>query len=121
MSRAFAITMTRPHETLGLPQPFGRRLPQGIWAWNAAFLVGTLTMAIFYVVQVNSSTSKGYALRTVQNQVDTLKTQTQELQEKTISLSSLQALSTRASQLGFVQTDSVNYLDPASKAYAMAQ
>ncbi len=121
MSRAFAISMVRPHETLCLPQPLGRRLPQGIWAWNAAFLVGTVIMSLLYVVQVNTSTSKGYALRTVEKHVESLKTEAQMLQDKTIGLSSLKNLSDRASQLGFSQTNEIVYVNPTAKAYAMAK
>jgi len=113
--------MTRPHEALGLPQPIGRRLPQGIVAWNLAVAVATLVFVCAYVVQVNAAAAKGYALRDVQKQVDTLKMDSIQLQDKIASDSSFQALSTRASALGFVPIERLSFVNATGKAYAMAR
>lgn len=119
-TRAFAVHMVRPHETLGLPQPLGRRLPQGVWAWNLALLASTFVLSIFYVFQVNTSTSKGYDLREVERHVEGLKTEAMALQDKMTTLTTLQAVSERAAALGFVQPDRITYINPASKSYAVA-
>ena len=120
-TRAFAIGMLRPHETLGLPQPLGRRLPQGIWAWNIVLAGSTLAFSLLYVFQVNASASKGYDLRDVERRVETLKTEAMALQDKMTSLTTLQAVSERASALGFVQPDRIVYINPAAKSYAVAR
>jgi hypothetical protein len=121
MSRAFAISMTRPHETLGLPQPLGRRLPQGVWAWNLTVLLLSIALGIMYIFQVNAATAKSYHLRDEERRVEALKTETMVLQDKIVTLSSLEAVSTRASQLGFAPVDNLQFVNPASKSYAMAR
>ncbi|MCC7357325.1 hypothetical protein IT408_02345 [Candidatus Uhrbacteria bacterium] len=120
-TRAFAIGMMRPHETLGIPQPLGRRLPQGIWAWNLTILVATLCLSTLYVFQVNAFASKGYELRNIEHHVESLKTEAMALQDKMTTLTTLQAVSERASALGFIQSDNVIYLNPAAKSYAVAK
>ncbi len=120
-TRAFAIGMMRPHETLGIPQPLGRRLPQGIWAWNLVLVAGTILLSSFYVFQVNASASKGYDLRDVERRVETLKTEAMALQDKMTTLTTLQAVSERAAVLGFVQPDHIVYVNPAAKSYAVAR
>lgn len=121
MPNAYALTMTRPHEALGLPQPFGRRLPQGLVAWNLCALCVTLLLGFLYVLQVNTATSKGYALRTVQTRVDGLTTENLTLQDKIATLASLQSVSARATELGFQPVDRLEFLDVAKPSVAMAR
>lgn len=121
MPSAFALTMTKPHETLGLPQPLSRRLPQGITAWNLIFAGLTLALVVGYVVQVNVATSKGYSLRTVEKKVDGLKTDTLVLQDKIASMSSMKALTDRALENGFVSVDQVEFVTVHGNSYAMAK
>ncbi|MBP9869296.1 hypothetical protein KBC59_01930 [Patescibacteria group bacterium] len=121
MPNAFAISMTKPHETLGLPQPLARRLPQGIVAWNMVFAGLTLAMVVGYVVQVNVATSKGYSLRTVEKNVEALKTDTLVLQDKIASMSSMKALTDRAVENGFVSVDQVEFVTVRGGSYAMAK
>ncbi len=96
-------------------------MPQGIWAWNAAILVGTLIFSGAYVFQVNTSAAKGYSLREVERQVDVLKTEAMALQDKMTTLTTLAAVSERASALGFVQPETITYVNPAAKSYAVAR
>lgn len=121
MPNAFAVTMTRPHEALGLPQPFARRLPQGIVAWNLVALCATVLLSVLYVVQVNMAAAKGYALRDVQAKVDALSTENLKLQDKIATLSSLQSVSMRATELGFQPVDRLEFLDVTRLSYAMAR
>ncbi|MFZ2804272.1 MAG: hypothetical protein WA001_03540 [Patescibacteria group bacterium] len=113
--------MTRPREALGLRQPLGRRLPQGIVAWNIAVAAATLVFVCAYVVQVNTAAAKGYALRTVQTQVDGLNTDTLTLQDQIASQSSLSALATRATALGFAPVNHLSFVNPIHSSYAMAR
>ena len=120
MPSAFALSMTHPHEVLGIPQPLGRKLPQGVVAWNMCIAVASLVLGVLYIVQVNMASAKGYALQTVQNSVDQLKTDTTVLQDKVARLSSMQAMNDRAVQLGFVPVDHIVYVSPVAKTYALA-
>ncbi len=121
MSHDFAMTMKQPHVTLGLHQPIGRRLPQGILAWNIGLSALTIVLSCFYIVQISFAMSKGYALRDVEKKIDRLKTETMTLQDKVATLSSMQALNTRATELGFVPVDRLEYVTPAASAFALAK
>ena len=121
MSRVLALAMTRPHERLGLPKPIGRRLPQGLVGWNMLLAVVTVCCVAMYVVQVNRAASRGYALRETQNKVDKIKSDVTSLEDSVATLSSLQALSDRASALGFVAVDRLEFANPAGHSYAMAR
>jgi hypothetical protein len=112
--------MTHPHEALGIPQPLGRKLPQGVVAWNIFIAVASLVLGVGYIVQVNMASAKGYALQTVQRHVEALNTDTTVLQGKVATLSSIQAMNDRATQLGFVPVDHLEYLSPTGKSYALA-
>ena len=113
--------MTRPHEALGLPQPVGRRLPQGLPVWNAAVAVVSVVLMILYVVEVNGAAAKSYALRDVERRVDTLRTQATILQNEYVAQTSLRSISARAQQLGLVPVEQIEYLHQNGASYAMAR
>ena len=121
MSHAFVISMTRPHEALGLRQPVGRRLPQGLAGWNLALFAVSLLLVGAYIVQVNSAAAKAYQLRDMQSHVDELRTEATILQNQYVAETSLRAISEKASQLGFVPVDSIQYVNPSAGSYAMAR
>ncbi len=121
MSRALTLAMTRPHEKLGLSQPLGRRLPRGLAMGNALFLCLAVAFLASYVVQVNRGAARSFNLRDVEKKVETLNTDVLSLEDKIATLSSVQALSDRAASLGFVKIDRLEFLNPASKSYALAK
>jgi hypothetical protein len=121
MSRTLALAMTRPHERFGLPQPLGRRLPQGIVGWNVLVAAVSVALVVAYVFQVNLASSRSFALRDVERKIDSLKVDVMSLEDKTATLSSMQAMTERAAQLGFVPVDKQEFVNPASKSYAFAR
>lgn len=121
MTHPYALSMTRPHEALGLPQPLGRRLPQGIVAWNIAISVASILVILAYIVMVNATASKGYSLRSSEKRVEALKTDTEILQSSLVSVSSMRHLQDQAGALGLVATDGVTYVNPGSGSYALAK
>jgi len=121
MSHAFAISLTKPHEAFGLIKPLSQRLPQGIVAWNLGLLTLTITCCVAYVVQVNLASAKNYALRDMQTKIDTLNTETMNMQDKIVTLSSMQSLNARAEQLGFAPIDKLEFVNTAGKTTALAQ
>lgn len=121
MSHVFAISLTKPHEAFGLAKPLGRRLPQGIVAWNLGLLSLTLVCSVAYVVQVNLASAKNYELRDQQKRIDQLKTETMNMQDKIVTLSSMQSLNARAEQLGFAPIDRLEFVSAAGKTTALAQ
>lgn len=120
MSRTLALAMNRPHERLHLPLPIGRRLPQGMLGWNLLVASATLALVVVYIVQVNSAAQRGFSLRTVQQRVDSLHTDVMSLDDKVAMLSSVQAVTDRATQLGFVPVQRLEFANPASRSYALA-
>ncbi|MBU1033156.1 MAG: hypothetical protein ABH820_02605 [Patescibacteria group bacterium] len=112
--------MTRPHEKLGLKQPLGRRLPKGLVVWNVLLAGFTLAFLVTYIVQVNRAATMSFGLRDVEKKVEVLNTEVMAMEDKVATLSSMQALSDRAVALGFVTVDNLEFVNPASKSYAMA-
>lgn len=121
MSRAFAISMTRPHEQLGLPQPFGRRLPDALVLWNVLIAIVTLFSVAGYIVQVNRAASQGFSLREQERSVEGLRIDVMALEDRAAKLSSIEALNERALALGLVAVDQFEFVNPASKSYALAK
>ncbi len=113
--------MTRPHEALGLPQPWARKLPQGLSALNAVLALITVACGLAYIVLVNTATTKGYTLAQAQQRLDSLKTDTLTLQNKAETMTSMQQLTSNAAALGFVPVDKVQFVNPARKNYALAK
>lgn len=121
MSRTLALAMTRPHERLGLPLPLGRRLPRGLVSWNILIAALTIALAFVYVVQVNRAASRGFSLRDTEKKVDTLRSEVLSLEDKVATLSSVQSMSDRATQLGFVAVENLEFVNPAANSYAVAR
>jgi len=113
--------MVRPHEALGLPQPLGRKLPRGLVAWNLAIAAFTVVCSVIYVIEVNAAASKGYDLSKAERRVEGLNIDAMALQNKAASMSSIQQLTGKASELGFVAVDKVEFVNPAQKNYALAR
>lgn len=113
------MSLTKPYEALGMPKPLVCRLPRGVAALNLLLLGLTLVSCLIYVVQVNRAMSTGYDLRAAENKMETLKTETMILQDKIATMSSVQALSARAAELGYEPVDKLEFVNPAEKSYAM--
>lgn len=111
--------MTRPHESLGLPQPLGRRLPQGLVSWNIVLLALMLVSSTIYVIQVNRASMRGFHLREVERHLEAVRSDVMALDDRIATLSSVQSLTQRADQLGLVSADRLEFVNPASKSYAV--
>lgn len=81
----------------------------------------TLALAFVYVVQVNRAATRGFNLRDVEKKVEKMRTEVMSLEDKVATLSSVQSLNDRSTQLGFVPVDRLEFVNPASKSYAMAR
>lgn len=121
MPHAYAMSMTRPDEALGLRVPLARRLPSGVVAWNILLFTVSAALCVAYVILVNTSATKGYALRDLEKKVDGLKSETLQLQDTVVTGSSLSALSDRATRLGLVPLDRVDYVEVSNPSYALAK
>ncbi len=118
---AFALSMSRPHETLGLTQPMGRRLPSGLVAWNVGLLLTIVLLGCLHIFQVNAAAAKTYTLRRVEKRVEILTTEAMALQAQIAADASMQALNARAAELGFVPIERLEFVNPAAQTYALAR
>jgi len=121
MSHCFAMTMSKPHEALGLPQPLGRRIPSGIAGWNLLLVMASIVCGLTYIVEVNAATTKGYRLREIEQRVSALKVETLSLQNAIAEQSSLDRLATKAATLGLGPVESVSFISPVGSSYALAR
>ncbi len=111
MSRAFAISLKRPHEQLGLPMPIARRLTDIQSSTWIALMVGLIVACVgIYIYQVNVTASKGFELRQLEKKVDHLQDSVSSLNYKVTQLKSIHSLETQIQGMGYVPLTNVHYL-----------
>ncbi len=78
----------------------------------AAFvLVGLVVLfGAGYLVEINVASSKGYQIRTLENQISDLKEQGEKLELKVAQEQSVQAVESKVQGMGMVPTPSVEYM-----------
>lgn len=122
MSRVYALTMTRPHEHFGMALPWSRRLAQHpSLGWVVALWTVALLSAFTYVSFMITASAKGFQLRDVERRLERLHTESRALETNVASLSSIQQLSERAQDLGFVPVSRVASINVAGHSYALAR
>ncbi|MEN9558023.1 MAG: hypothetical protein RL141_392 [Candidatus Parcubacteria bacterium] len=122
MSHSFALTMTKPHERFGLPQPLGRRLArQPELGWIVAAWVILLACGFTYLFSMMTASAKGFQLRDVERRVERLRTEARALETQVAAGSSIQYLSDRAQNLGFVAVNRIESVNAAGHSYAFAR
>ena len=118
MSHPYSMTMTRPHESLHLSMPLGKRLPRGLVAWNLCVGILIVGCAIGYIVKVNTTVAYSYQVRAAEKRVHELQSETMAMQDKLASLSSLQELTTKAEGNGYVPVEHIEYVRVPGTAFA---
>ncbi|MDO8584256.1 MAG: hypothetical protein Q7R83_03710 [bacterium] len=122
MTRAFIMTMKRPEQSLGLPVPLARRLPElGRLSWMAALVVLTVAAVGLYIYQVNHTATKSFAMRQLEKQSETLKNSVASLETQAVQLQAMQNLQERVKPFGYVAVDRMDFLDVAKGSYALAK
>lgn len=121
-SRAYALTMTKPHEKMGLPVPFIRQLTQhvplfwGLLIWT--MIVGSL---LTYAGLITATSARGFQLRDAENRLERLQSQARSLEMDVARASSIDTLATRSKAMGFVATSNVEAINTAGGSYAFAR
>lgn len=121
-SRAYALTMTKPHEKMGLPVPFIRQLTQQaplfwtLFIWT--MIVGGL---LTYAGLITASSARGFQLRDAENRLERLQSQARSLEMDVARASSIDTLSTRSKSMGFVAVSNVESINTAGGSYAFAR
>lgn len=114
------MTLKRPHVTLGLPVPFGRKIGEvGKIGWMVFMGVASLFCVGLYIFLVNASATKDYQLRAYEKQLERLKETVSVLESQTAEMQSMHTLEEQVKTLGYVPVDQMEYID-ASHGFAMA-
>ncbi|MDP3794192.1 MAG: hypothetical protein Q8R07_05615 [Candidatus Uhrbacteria bacterium] len=121
MTRTFALTMRRPHETLHLPMPVGRKLSEaGKTAWSLLILGATLGCFGVYIFQVNAAASRGFHLRVLEKRLEALQEHVSMLENQAAQAQTLRSLEGKVKALGYVPVDHMEFLN-APTGYAVAK
>jgi len=78
---------------------------------HVGFLVLMMFGGIFYLVEVNATSTQGFQIRALQNQVEQLESIQKELEFRQADVSSLNALQEKSSELNLVAVERVESLD----------
>jgi len=78
---------------------------------HVGFLLLMIVGGIFYLVEVNATSTQGFQIRSLQNQVDQLESIQKELEFRQADVSSLNALQEKSGELNLVAVQRVESLD----------
>jgi len=97
------------------------------WAMQHAFVLNIATfgflilLSLVYIVQVNNTASKGYAIRDLENQIHELTLSNQQMESVAREAQSLSNISRAVKMIGLVQENHPTYIDASGKSYAFAK
>ena len=86
---------------------------------NVITLALLLLLAAAYIVQVNGSVAKGYAIREIEDQMRQLTLDNQKLEVTIREAQSLQNVTRSVKMLGLVASETPKYLSSATPSVAM--
>lgn len=116
MGRYFALALGIPAQTQTKVKPKKsaaiHRPNFGLWI---VFLLGLL--GIIYLMQVNSSSTKGYEIKSLERQLTDLKEVNKRLEIETASLKSIQNIEGQVKTLNLVPSGKVYYVGSNGYAY----
>lgn len=121
-SRAYALTMTKPHEALGLHQPIARQLARhSTVVWYVLIWAMIFVCTLAYVGFITASSARGFQLRDAEARLERLQGQARTLETEVARVSSIQAMTDRADEMGFVAVSQVEAVNAAGHSYAFAR
>lgn len=86
---------------------------------NLGLLLTLLFVSVFYLVQVNSLVTKGYAIKSLQKHIVEQQRTVERLQLKSIEQGSLGLIKEKSAALNLVKTAAVDYVGAASVVAAL--
>ncbi len=89
-----------------------RKARGGFQLKPVAFVLAGLVVlfGVGYLVEINIASSKGYQIRSLENQISDLKEQSEKLELKVAEEQSVQAVETKVQGMGMVPTPTVEYM-----------
>lgn len=113
------MTRTIP---FAVPTSVGRRLEVvAKQSWAILFIVGAILCMGYYVFLMNSTASKGYALRSLEGQLDQLNGTVAVLENRSAQLQALHTIETKVEGAGYVPVDRMEFVDVSRGSYALAR
>lgn len=120
-TRAYALTMTKPHERLGMAQPLVRQLAQNApLLWETLIWTMIFGFVLTYIGFITASSARGFQLRDAEQRLERLQSEARSLEMDVARLSSIDAMAARAQDLGFVAVKQVDSVD-VGHSYALAR
>lgn len=89
-------------------------------AWiNLVALALILMIGLLYIVQVNRATTKGYQMRTLEDQIELLGIENQHLEMKVAENKSVASINERVQMLGMVPATTPDYVAVGTPTVAL--
>lgn len=88
---------------------------------NIITLALVLVVSVVYIIQVNGSITKGYAIRELETQIKRMTLETQQLETETQKVQTLEHVNQAVKMLGFVPSENPTYLVTTPPSYALAK
>lgn len=83
------------------------------------FLIGCVIFGLAYFWQVNSSATRGFKIRELENSIQNLKQDTQQLELQAAERQSLEQITEKVKQLNMVVPLKIEYLQPTGSGVAL--
>ncbi len=77
---------------------------------NLVVLGAVVLLAVFFIVQVNHATTKGYRMRDLETEISRLKLENQKLEIEATEARSMASISEKVQMLGLVKSNAPVYL-----------
>lgn len=90
-------------------------------ALNVATTCCVVLFAAAYIVQVNGSVAKGYAIREVEDRIKSLTLANQKMEVTVREAQSLENVARNVKMLGMVASESPSYVNAGASSVALAQ
>jgi hypothetical protein len=87
-------------------------------AWNVLVLFALAALVIAYLALTNGNATAGYELRSIERQAETLREDVRLLELRSLSMQSIDAITARVADQGFVPVAHVQYLTSEDRSVA---
>lgn len=87
-------------------------------AWNVVVLLALTALVITYLALTNGNATAGYELRAIERQAESLREDVRQLELQSLSMQSIDAITARVADQGFVPVAHVQYLTPSDRSVA---
>lgn len=85
-------------------------------AWNVVALLALTTLVIAYLALTNGNATAGYELRSLERQTEALHEEARQLELQSLSMQSIDAITARVADQGFIPVAHVRYLTSSDRS-----